>query len=86
MYAQNPVVFIMKQLEHSETSLVSKSISQENMARRNGNVRSVQSVMLFNQIGKLIPRFVALVNIDVIVAHFSQGGTVSSHTELSVVL
>lgn len=73
MYAQNPVVSTMNPQEHLETSLVSKNISQENMARRNGNARSVRSDMLFNPTGKLIPRFVAHENIDVIVAHFSQG-------------
>lgn len=86
MYAQNLAVCTMNLQGHLEISLVSKSISHGNMGRRSGNVTSVQSDMLFNPTGKLIPRFVALVNIDAIVALFSQGGTASSPTELSVVL
>ncbi|OMO72650.1 hypothetical protein COLO4_27534 [Corchorus olitorius] len=43
------------------------------MARRNGSARSVQSVMLFNLIGKLIRKLAALESTDVTVELFSLG-------------
>ncbi|KAK6161960.1 hypothetical protein DH2020_001801 [Rehmannia glutinosa] len=49
-----------------------KNTSRENMERKNGNVKNAQNVMLFNLIGKLIPRFVVLVSIVVIVVPFFQ--------------
>ncbi|GJU85203.1 putative reverse transcriptase domain-containing protein [Tanacetum coccineum] len=59
-------------LGHLESSLGSGSISQESMVRRSGNVKNVLNDTRFNQIGKLILRFVALENIDAIVELFSQ--------------
>lgn len=43
------------------------------MVRRNGNVKSAQSGMRFNRIGKLILRPVAQGSTDVTVAPFSLG-------------
>lgn len=74
----------MTLLELLVTLLASKNTTQENMVRKNGSVRSAPNVMLFNLIGKLILKLVALENIDVIVAPFSPGATVLSLTGLSV--
>ncbi|KAL0415093.1 UNVERIFIED_CONTAM: protein indeterminate-domain 11 [Sesamum latifolium] len=51
-----------------------------------GNATNAQRSMLFNLIGKRIPRLVAPGSIDVTVEPFSQGGIVSSLTGLSVML
>jgi len=66
-------VFIIILQELWEISRESKSIIVENMEKRNGNVRNVRKFMLFNRIGKLTPKLVALENIDVTVEPFSQG-------------
>ncbi|KAJ6361646.1 hypothetical protein OIU78_002137 [Salix suchowensis] len=64
----------------------SRSTLAESTVRRSGSVKSAQNVMRFNQTGKLTLKFVARESIDVIVALFFLGGTVSSLTELSVIL
>jgi hypothetical protein len=58
---------------HLVTSLELRNIFLENMVRKNGSVKSVLRSMLFNLIGKLIPRLVVLRSIDVIVALSSPG-------------
>nr|GEY43441.1 hypothetical protein [Tanacetum cinerariifolium] len=63
----------MNLLGHLEISLGSRSIYQERMERRSRNVKNVLNDTRFNQIGKLILRFVVLENIDAIVELFSQG-------------
>lgn len=86
MYVQRKHVCTMIHQGHLGTSQESRSTFQGSMAKRSGSVKSVQSVMQFNLIGKLTPRFVALKSIDVIVEPFSLGETVSSLTEPSVML
>lgn len=73
MFAQKQAVFIMTQQELLEISLESKNISVENMVKRSGNVRNVQSVMQFNQTGKLTPKPVVPKSIDVTVELYFQG-------------
>lgn len=73
MCVQKLAVFIMTHQEHLGISLESRSTFAENMERRNGNVKNALNVMQFNQIGKLIPRFVALESIDVTVVLSSLG-------------
>lgn len=63
----------MTQLGLLETSRESRSTFAESMVRRSGSVKSVPSGMLFNQTGKLTPRFVAQESIDVTVEPFSPG-------------
>jgi hypothetical protein len=55
------------------TSQESRSTFAGSMGKRGGSVKGAQSVMQFNQIGKLTLRFVALESIDVIVELFSLG-------------
>lgn len=55
------------------TSLGSESTFVENMVRKSGSVKNVQSVMQFNQIGRLTPRSVAQGTTDVTVEPFSLG-------------
>lgn len=86
MCAQSLHVYTMTLQGLLETSQESRSTFPESMGRRSGNVKSAPSVMLFNQIGRLTPRFVAQESIDVIVEPFSPGGTVSSLTGPSVML
>lgn len=65
MCVLSQAAFITIHQELSVTWPESRSISSENMARRNGNVKSVRRNMRCNQIGKLILRLVALKNTNV---------------------
>jgi len=71
--AQRQTVLTTIHLELLGISQGSRNTFAGNMERRNGNVKSVQSSMLFNLIGKLIPRSVVLEIIDVTAALFSRG-------------
>lgn len=59
--------------EPSETLPGSRSITSENMVRRNGSVRSVQRNMQFSQIGRPIVRYVGLRSINASVEHYFAG-------------
>lgn len=73
MCAQRQTVFIITHLGRLVISQGSRNTFAGNMGKRNGNVKSVQSSMLFNLIGKLIVRSVVQESIDVTVALFSRG-------------
>ena len=73
MCVQKQAVFTTTHQGLLGISQESRSTFAENMEKRNGNVRNAQNVMQFNQIGKLIPRFVAVESIDVTVVLSSLG-------------
>lgn len=73
MYVPNPHVFTMIHQGLSGISLGSRSTLAESMVRRSGNVKSAQSDMPFNQIGKHTPRFVAQESINATAENFSPG-------------
>lgn len=73
MCVQRQTVFIIIHLGLLVISQGSRNTFVGNMEKRNGNVKSVQSSMLFNLIGKLTLRSVVQESIDVTVALFSRG-------------
>lgn len=75
MCAQRQAVCTMTHQGRWEISLGSRSTFAESMERRSGNATNARRSMLFNQIGKRIPRLVALESIDVTVVPFSQGNS-----------
>lgn len=86
MFALSQHVFIIIPLGHLVTLLELRNIFAENMVKKNGNVTNVPRFMLFNLIGRLTLRPVALKSIDVTVEPSSLGRTVSLPTEHSVML
>lgn len=73
MFAQSRHAYTMTPQGLLGISPALRSTSSESTARRSGSVRSAQSAMLFNRIGKPIPRSVAQESTDATVEPFSQG-------------